>query len=135
MLEHLGGDDAVELAVGERHGERVAFLDVGLGAVGDLARILHGAEPLADLGQLVGVLVEGEDIGAAAVRLERVAAGARTHVEDPFAGLEAQAIKVDGQHRVPSGIRRSRPRRPRPWLLATARQLKSCSTRALPAAP
>ena len=50
MLEHLGRDDPVELAVGERQLEGVALLDVGLGAVGDLAGLLHGTEQLEDAG-------------------------------------------------------------------------------------
>ena len=98
VLEHLGGDDPVELAVGERQRERVALLDVGLGALGHLAGLLHRGEQLEHAGELVGVLVEGDHVGAAAVHLEGVPAGAAAHVEDPVAGLQAEPVEVNGQH-------------------------------------
>ena len=98
MLEHLGGDDSVELAVSERQGQRIALSGVRLGAHRHLAGLLHRAEPLADDPQLVGVLVEGGDVGAALVHLEGVAASATTHVEHPVTRSQAQAVEINGQH-------------------------------------
>ena len=98
MLEHLGGHDPVELAVGERQRERVALLDVGLGPAGTSPASLIAREQLAHARQLVGVLVEGDHVGAAAVHLERVPAGAAAHVEDPVAGAQPEPVEVNGQH-------------------------------------
>ena len=98
VLEHLGGDDPVELAVGEGQRQRVALLDVGLGTGGHLARVAHRGEQLAHGGELVGVLVEGDDVGAAAVHLEGVAAGAAAHVEHALARAEPESVEVNGQH-------------------------------------
>ena len=98
MLEDLGGHDPVELAVGERQGERVALLHVGLGTVGHLAGRPHGREEVADPGQLVGVLVEGDHVRAAAVHLERVPSGAAAEVEHPLARPQAEAVEVNGEH-------------------------------------
>ena len=109
VLEHLGGDDPVELAVGEGQRQRVALLDVGLGTGRHLAGVAHRGEPLADGGQLVGVLVEGDDVGAALVHLEGVAPGAAAHVEHALARAEPESVEVNGQHgvllgRVPGGL-------------------------------
>ena len=49
--------------------------------------------------ELVGVLVEGDDVGAAAVHLERVPAGAAAHVEHPVARAQPEPVEVNGQHR------------------------------------
>ena len=98
VLEHLGRDDPVELAVGEGQRERVALLHVGLGARGHLAGVAHRGEPLAHGRQLVGVLVEGDDVGAALVHLEGVAAGAAAHVEHALARAQPEAVEVNGQH-------------------------------------
>ena len=97
VLEHLGRDDPVELTVGERQLERVALLDVRLGALGHLAGLLHGVEQVADAGQLVRVHVERDHVGALAVHLEGVAAAAAAHVEHPVAGRQAQPLEVNGQ--------------------------------------
>ena len=138
VLEHLGRDHPVELAVGEGQRQRVALLDVGLGAGGHLAGLLHRAEELEHAGELVGVHVEGHHVGAAAVHLEGVAAGAAAHVEHPVAGLQAEAVEVDGEHQAVSFV---------VWksaitdsyaaatVAATARQLNSSCTRRRPAAP
>ena len=118
VLEHLGGDDAVELAVGEGQRQRVALLDVGLGARGHLPRVAHRGEPLAHGRELVGVLVEGDDVGAALVHLERVPTGAAAHVEHAVARAQPEPVEVNGQHggRLShAGSRRSSPRRPRRW--------------------
>ena len=98
MLEHLRGDDAVELAVAERQLQRVALLDVGLGALGHLAGLLHRVEQVAHTGQLVGVHVEGDHVSAAAVHLVGVPAGAAAHVEHPVARAQPEAVEVNGQH-------------------------------------
>jgi hypothetical protein len=98
VLEDLRGDHAVELAVGERHREGVALLDVGLGVGRDLPRLAHRREDVEDAGELVAVLVERDHVGAAAVHLERVPSGAAAHVEHPVAGPEAEPVEVHGQH-------------------------------------
>ena len=98
VLEHLRGDDPVELAVGERQLQRVALLDVGLGARGHLAGLLHRVEQVAHAGELVGVHVEGDHVRAAAVHLEGVPAGAAAHVEHPVARAQPEPLEVNGQH-------------------------------------
>ena len=98
MLEHLRGHDPVELAVRERQRQRVALLDVGLRAVGHLARVAHRAEQVEDPGELVAVLVERDHVPAAPVHLERVPPGAAAHVEDAVPGAQLQPVEVNGQH-------------------------------------
>jgi hypothetical protein len=98
VVVEVAREDAVELAVGERERQRVALLDVGGGTLRDLAVLLHRAEDLQDSRQLVGVLVERDDVGATAVHLERVPSGATAHVDDPVAGFQAQPVEVNGQH-------------------------------------
>ena len=99
--------------------ERVALLDVGLGARGHLAGLLHRAEHVAHGGELVGVLVEGDHVGAAAVHLEGVPAGAAAQVEHPLPRPEPEAVEVNGQHVLVSLAGRRvgdrRPRTPRRW--------------------
>ena len=122
VLEDLGGDDPVELAVGEGQREGVALLDVGLGAVGHLARAPHLREHVAHPLELVDVLVEGDDVGAPAVHLERVPARSAAEVEHPLPRPETESVEVNGEHGPscpgvgPVGTRgpRSPRRRPRP---------------------
>ena len=101
VLEDLGGHDPVELAVGERQREGVALLGVGLGAQGHLSGCLHRAEHVAYGGELVGVLVERDHVGAATVHLEGVPTRAAAEVEHPLPRLEAEAVEVNGQHSWP----------------------------------
>ena len=49
-------------------------------------------------GQLVGVHVERDHVGAAAVHLERVPAGAAAHVEHPVARAQPEPVEINGQH-------------------------------------
>ena len=53
----------------------------------------------AHLGHLVGPGVERDHRGAAAGRLEGVAAEAAAEVEQAVAGADAEPVVVDGQHR------------------------------------
>ena len=129
VLEDLRRDHPVELAVPEGQRQRVALLDVGLRTVGHLAGPAHGREHVAHLGQLVGVLVEGDHVGAAAVHLEGVPAAAAPHVEDAVARPEPEPVEVNGEH-VPMASSYAVA-----VAAATARQLNSSSTRARPAAP
>ena len=98
VLHHLGDDDDVEGLVGEGQRERVALHRGGGGARGGLAGLLHRREPLGDLADLLGVLVQGHDLGAAPVALEGVPAGAAAEVQDTVAGGEREPGEVDGQH-------------------------------------
>ena len=98
VLEHLGRDHPVELAVGEGQLERVALLDVGLGALGHLTGLPHRVEQVADAGELVGVHVEGDHVRAAPVHLEGVPAGAAAHVEHAVSRAQPEAVEVNGQH-------------------------------------
>jgi hypothetical protein len=98
VLEDLRGHDPVELTVGEGQLERVPLLDVGRGTLRHLAGLLHRTEQLEHARELVGVLVEGDHVGATPVHLEGVPAGAAAHVDHPVAGLQAQAVEVNGQH-------------------------------------
>ena len=66
VLEHLGGDDPVEAAVGERKVQGVALHHPGLFLLAHLAGIDHGADGVAHLRYLVGSGIEGHDPGATA---------------------------------------------------------------------
>ncbi len=98
VLEDLRCDDPIELTIGEGQRQRVALLDVSRGALGDLAGFLHRAEQVQHVGQLVGVLVERDDVGTAAVHLERVPTGTRTHVNHSVARLETEPVEINCQH-------------------------------------
>ena len=100
VLEHLAGDDAVEGVRRERQAEGVAVggggHGAGLGA--GLAGLAHGAEQAADVLELGRGVVEGDDAGALAERLEGVSSGAAAHVEQQVARLHAEPVEPDGQH-------------------------------------
>ena len=98
MLEHLGGDDHVELRVTERQMARVrpnrAQAAPGRYLTGQVHRLGH---PL-HVGKRVSVEVGCNHRGAATQRLEGVAAVATADVEHPRARGEPQAGEIDGQH-------------------------------------
>jgi hypothetical protein len=98
VLHHLGDDHPVEALVGERQRQRVALHGGGGGARRGLARLVHRGEPAGDLAYLVPVAVQGDDVGAAPVALEGVAARAAAEVEHPVAEGEREAGEVHGQH-------------------------------------
>ena len=60
----------------------------------------HGGEHVADRCQLAEVEVGGDDAGAAAVCLERVAARAAADVEHAVARAYTELAEIDGQHPV-----------------------------------
>ena len=60
----------------------------GLGA--GLAGLAHGGEQAADVLELGGGVVEGDHLGAAPERLERVPARPAAHVEQQVARLHAE---------------------------------------------
>ena len=68
----------------------------GLGA--GLAGLPHGAEQAADVLELGGRVVEGDDAGALAERLEGVPSGAAAHVEQQVARLHAEPVEPDREH-------------------------------------
>ena len=98
VLEHLGRDDPVELAVGERQLQRVALLDVGLGARGHLARPPSSRRRARARRPARRRPCRRRHVGAAAVHLERVASAAAAHVEHPVARAQPQPVEVNGQH-------------------------------------
>lgn len=65
------------------------------------AHLDHGAEHGVNLGQGVGVVVEGDDVGAAPSGLVAVASGTGPDIEKAVAGLQIQPVEVDGQHLTP----------------------------------
>ena len=93
VLEHLGGDDAVEGVVGERQAGGVAVDGGGQRrarpATSPASR--HGREQAGDVLELGGGVVEGDDAGAAAERLEGVAADAAAQVEQQVARRAGRA--------------------------------------------
>src|SRR5262249_61100876 len=91
VLEHLGGDDAVERAVGEGQPRGVALHRAGAAAGVDLAGGRHGAEGVAYLFELGFGVVDGDDARSEASRFEGMAAEAATEIEDSIAWLEAEA--------------------------------------------
>src|ERR671910_658107 len=98
VLEHLGGDDAVERPVGKGQPGGIA---AGRGAAGGrrhLASDVHGPGQRGHVLELGLVVVEGRHPGAAAQRLEGVPAGAAAEVEQAVAGVQAQSVVIDGEH-------------------------------------
>ena len=63
-----------------------------------LAGLPHGAEQPSDVLELGGGVVEGDDAGALAERLEGVSSGAAAHVEQQVARLHAEPVEPDRQH-------------------------------------
>ena len=102
VLEHLGGDDAVEGTVGEGQGQRVPLDRSGRVVGSQLARLHHGGQRPADLGHFLRSGVERHDRRPAAGRLERVPAEATAQVEKPVARTDAELVVVDRQHGMPS---------------------------------
>jgi hypothetical protein len=98
VLEHLGGDDAVERLVGKRQGERVAVDHAAGRTVGQLTGVDHAAGHRGRVLELGGVGIEGDDDSAAPHRLERVPAAAATQVEQPLAVAQVETREVDRQH-------------------------------------
>ena len=99
MLEHLGGDDPVEGAVGEREVQGVALDGAAAGRLGaELAGVGHGPEGVPDPGHLLGPGVEGHHGRPAPGRLEGVAAEPAPQVEQAVAGPDPEPVVVDGQH-------------------------------------
>ncbi len=68
------------------------------GSVPGFAGLAHGAEQAADVLELRGGVVEGDDAGALAERLEGVSSGAAAHVEQQVARLHAEPVEPDRQH-------------------------------------
>ena len=98
LLEHLGGDDPVEAAVGERHVARVAVLHLPLPAGADLALELHRAEHGLHVGEVGLVAVERRHVGPAAQHLEAVPTLAAPDVEHGGARGDRELLEVDGDH-------------------------------------
>ena len=98
MLEDLGGDHAVEGAVGVWQVESIALDRLGLAPMRRLALLLHRLQDLVDVVEIGGALVEGDDVGAAPVRLEGVPARAAADVDHLGACADAEPVEVDGQH-------------------------------------
>jgi hypothetical protein len=98
VLEHLGGDDAIEGRVGEGERERVCVHDHARRTRRRLAGGAHGGHQRADVVQRVGLRVERDDGRAAAQGLERVPATAAPEVEHTVAGAHVQPVEVDGEH-------------------------------------
>ena len=87
VLEHLGGDDPVEGAVGEGQPEGIALDGAHPGRFGvELAGHRHGPEGVLHVAHLVGAGVEGHHLGAQPGRLIGVPAEAASEVEEPVAG-------------------------------------------------
>ena len=82
MLEHLGGDDPVEDAVGEGQRQRVALHRESCTACGGLPLSLHRVDHVAHGLELAAVGIEGDDAGAAAQRRERITPTSAAHVKE-----------------------------------------------------
>ena len=95
MLEDLGDDDGVERAVGEGQPGRVGGDRGGLRGRAGLALRPHRGEHVADPREFLEVEVGGDDAGAAAVRLERVAARAAAEVENAVAWIDRKFREID----------------------------------------
>ncbi len=66
--------------------------------IGHLALVLHRLHDLVDVVEIGGVLVERDDVRAAAVGLETVPARAAAHVDHLHACANREPVEVDGQH-------------------------------------
>jgi hypothetical protein len=98
VLKDLIGDHLCEGPVGERQPRRVrGQRDGGRGRTG-LAFGAHGGEHGADRCQLAGIEVRGDDAGAPAICLERVASRAAADVEHAVARAYTELAEIDGQH-------------------------------------
>ena len=100
VLEHLGGDDASK--VSSANGSRVASprSTPTKRSIVDLAGLDHRRRTSPrGLHDLVGGVVEGDDVGAAAGALEGVAAEAGAEVEHEVARAAApSSVEADGEH-------------------------------------
>ena len=100
MLEHLSGDDVVEHLVGEREPRGIAVRAAAprrgrqRGGVG----VADCTEHRVHVFELGRVVVEGDDLGAAPQRLERVPARATAQVEHEVALGQAEPVVANGEH-------------------------------------
>ena len=98
----------VSVGIGQR--ARVADDGLGVGRRRYLAGIGHGREHRVDVAELVGVLVECHDVGAAPVRLEAVPTRTAADVDDLGAGADTETVEIDCQHSSPTAwLRYRRP--------------------------
>src|SRR5437763_1353268 len=79
-LHDLGGDHAVEGAIGERQGQGVAAGGCPGAVLGGLPGLVHGGDDGQGVEQLVLVAVEGDGSRSASQGLEGVAPAAATEV-------------------------------------------------------
>jgi hypothetical protein len=98
VLEHLGRHDDVEARVRERERQQVGPHRAGAGVGRRLAGGGHRPEHRGDLRDLFGTAVDGDDMRAAAIGLERVAAETAAQVEHLLARLDEEPGEVNGQH-------------------------------------
>src|SRR3546814_6578212 len=111
----LRRDDPIEGGVGKRELQRVAVDGGGQrpGCRPSLAARSHGGEEPGDVLQLSGGVVERNDARAAAERLEGVANGACSEVEEQIALAHPELIEANGEHqRACSRRRRSEQQTP-----------------------
>ena len=104
VLQDFGGDDPVEGPVGERQPGGVAAGGGAAAGRRDVPGLVHGRRHGGHVLELGLVVVEGDDAGAPAQRLEGVAAGAAAQIEQAVSGREPEAVVVDGEHQA---VRRS----------------------------
>ena len=74
VLEDLGGDHHVEGTVRVGQGQCVADDHLGFGRRRCLTGLAHRLQHGVDLGQFLGILVEGDDVGTTAISLVAVPA-------------------------------------------------------------
>src|SRR5690606_18289764 len=87
----------------------------------------HGLQDGVDLVEFLGVLVEGDDVCPAPVRLERVPAQPAADIDHRDTGPDAEPVIVNSQHIARSYIETV--------CAATDSQLNTSSARCRPAAP
>ena len=95
VLEDLGDDDGIEKAVGKGQPRRVGGDRGRLRGRAGLALRAHRGEHVADPREFLEVEIGGDDAGAAAVRLERVAACAAAEVENAVTWIDRKFREID----------------------------------------
>ena len=98
MLQNLRCDDAVEGAVSEGKGERVATSDAHVGLSGQLTSVTHGSDRAEYAFYFGGTKVECHHLSAAAGGLVGVATESATHVEQHITWTHLQELVASGQH-------------------------------------
>ena len=88
----------IQWEIAMRPGKRKALPDTPDGRLQERIEQVKRQQDRTARAEVAGVLVEGDDVGTAPVRLETVSAGAGADIDDLGSRSDGEPVVVDGQH-------------------------------------